>query len=101
MQNIINIGEGTLVVEKSVEWKKQRHAVLDEHLKTFCINAHKTMDRIFELDKVDNDWFIMNDSNQALPQTVMNIVCSTSTCKPKSNQKELKAEIAMLKEVLK
>lgn len=89
------------MINKSDEWKTERHRVLDEYLETFVINAHKMLNRIMDLDKVDNTWFIASDSSQVLPQTVINIMCSQCACKPNSKQKEWAGEVLMLKKVLK
>lgn len=88
-------------VNKSNEWKIERHKMLNEYLEIFCINAHKILDLILEHERVDDNWFIIGDSSQVLPQTVMNIVCSQCKCKPNSKQNAWSGELLMLKKALK
>jgi hypothetical protein len=88
-------------INKSDEWKRQRHDVLDQYILDLRVKAHKIMDIIIELDSITNESFIAGDSLNVLPQTVINIVCSQCTCKPNSKQKFWKAEIEYLKKVLK
>lgn len=86
------------MIEKSDEWKKQRHIELNECLKQFVLNAHKTMDRVIESEQINNDSFIAGDST-ALAYTVM-ILMGSKDYRPTRNQVKWSGEIALLKKVI-
>lgn len=86
------------MIEKSEEWKRQRHVELNECLKQFVYDAHKTMDRIIESDQINNDSFIADDST-ALAYTVM-ILMGSKDYRPTRQQVKWNGEIALLKKVI-
>ena len=59
------------------------------------------MDRILESGLATDDTYIMQDSEQALPQTVMHIVCKRCKYGPKNNQVTWKEEVEGIKRVIK
>lgn len=90
-----------MVIERTPEWRKQRHDVLDEYIELFGANAHKYLDHIIDSRVIEDDWLLASESMHVLPQTVMNIVCAKCKWKPKDKQVIWKQEVAILKKVIK
>ena len=66
----------------------------------FSIKAHKLLDRILDLECINEDSFIIDPGTVVLPQTVM-ILMGSKDYRPTSKQTQWQGEIAMLKKVLK
>lgn len=81
--------------------KEDRHIALSGLLIEFGASAHAFMDRILNSEMVTEDYYILQESEQALPQTVMHIICKRCKYGPKGNQKEWKEEIEAVKRVIK
>ena len=90
-----------MVIERTQEWRKQRHEILDEYLELFGANAHRALDSVIDSKVITDDWVIASDSIQVLPQTIMNLVCAKCTYKPKTKQKVWAGEVAILKKMIK
>lgn len=88
------------MVDKPVEWRKFIHDILDEYIEDFYIKAHKLLDRILDLECINEDSFIIDHGTVALSQTVM-ILMGSKDYRPASKQIQWQGEIAMLKKVLK
>lgn len=89
-----------MVVDKPVEWRKFRHDILDEYIEDFSIKAHKLLDRILDLECINENSFIIDPGTVVLPQTVM-ILMGSKDYRPTSKQTLWAGEIAMLKKVMK
>ena len=89
-----------MVVDKPVEWRKFRHDILDEYIEDFSIKAHKLLDRILDLECINENSFIIDPGTVVLPQTVM-ILMGSKDYRPTKYQTQWAGEIAMLKKVMK
>jgi len=92
---------GKISIQRTQEWRKQRHEILDEYLELFTANAHRTLDAVIDSKVIDDNWIVAGESVQVLPQTVMHIVCTKCTYKPKTKQREWASELGVLKKVIK